>query len=401
MQAERNAHRQSRLSAEARARFMDREGQPPLLSDWLATVMIHYEVDAAVLQRDVPFELDLFEGRAFVTLVAFTMADLRTRRWPRLSRRLFQPIGTHAFLNVRTYVRVGDEPGIYFLAEFLPNRLSVLLGPVAYGLPYRYGRLDYQHDNDASVMTGAVHLRGAPRANARISSNGANGCLPKAVRQFERGFQTCSAVENASVSKAKTAPKERQFLATGGAETAKRSERNPWLAFFLGLSPERATQFPDSLCLPPSVHARIESDEPRPTHGDVDTVQQTADSTQDCEQQSAHALRYRVRRQSGAMLEPAAENSLTEFLMERYTAYTKWAGLVRRFRIWHEPWPQEPVEPEILDDSLLRVTGEWSRSAMLHSANYSPSLTDVWMGRPRRMRSVERSNFAKERGITS
>ena len=32
-----------------------------------------------------------------------------------------------------------------FLAEWLPNRLSVLLGPATFGLPYRLGDIDYRH----------------------------------------------------------------------------------------------------------------------------------------------------------------------------------------------------------------------------------------------------------------
>ncbi len=249
---------QSRLSAEARERFLRLEGPPPLMSDWLDTVMIHFEVDADVLQREVPFDLDLFDGRAFVTLVAFTMSDLRTRRWPRIGRRLLQPIGTHAFLNIRTYVRVGREVGIYFLAEYLPNRLSVLLGPVAYGLPYRAGRLVYHHSDESTSMSGRV-------------------------------------------------------------------------------------------------------------------------------QAGKRELRYRITRKPGYTLEPSPPNSLTEYLMERYTAFTKWAGIVRRFRIWHEAWPQVEVDVEILDDSLLHATGRWATTAALHSAHYSPGVASVWMGRPRRV----------------
>ena len=179
MQTEHATTTQSELSDAARARFLAQEGRPPFLSDWLDVVMIHYEVDAAHLQREVPFELDLHEGRAFVSLVAFTMSGLRTRRAPRWGRRLFSPIGTHAFLNIRTYVRVGNETGIYFLVEYLPNRLSVLLGPVAYGLPYQFGRLNFNHDANAGTLTGCV-TTGDRRARCADQSR-ATGCLPRAT----------------------------------------------------------------------------------------------------------------------------------------------------------------------------------------------------------------------------
>jgi uncharacterized protein YqjF (DUF2071 family) len=51
----------------------------------------------------------------------------------------------HEFLNVRTYVRHGDETGIFFLAEWVPKRVATWLGPPLFGLPYRFGRIEYEH----------------------------------------------------------------------------------------------------------------------------------------------------------------------------------------------------------------------------------------------------------------
>ena len=108
--------------------------------------MIHYEVEPEALQKAVPFEVDRRDGRAFVSLVAFTLRRMRPRFGGALSELLFKPIGTHEFLNVRTYVRYGNETGIFFLAEWLSNRLSVALGPTVFGLPYRWGTSRYEHD---------------------------------------------------------------------------------------------------------------------------------------------------------------------------------------------------------------------------------------------------------------
>ena len=59
--------------ASARRRFIASEGRPLLVADWERALFMHFEVPREVLQRHVPFELDLFEGRAFVSLVAVTM----------------------------------------------------------------------------------------------------------------------------------------------------------------------------------------------------------------------------------------------------------------------------------------------------------------------------------------
>ena len=130
-----------RLSCEpskaARERMLSRRGEPLFVAGWHRVLMIHFEVDAQALQRDVPFQLDLFEGRAFVSTVAFTMSDMRPRLGGKVAAWFFRPIATHDFLNVRTYVRHGSETGIHFLAEWLSSRLAAKLGPSTFGLPYR------------------------------------------------------------------------------------------------------------------------------------------------------------------------------------------------------------------------------------------------------------------------
>jgi uncharacterized protein YqjF (DUF2071 family) len=122
----------------------------------MRVLFIHYEVDAEVLQREVPFALDLWNGRAFVTLVAFTMRRLRPGLGGWLGEVLFKPISTTRFLNVRAYVRHQNERGIYFIAEFLSNRLCVPLGPLTFGLPYRPGNVSYRQDRESGGIEGVV-----------------------------------------------------------------------------------------------------------------------------------------------------------------------------------------------------------------------------------------------------
>jgi len=147
---------QGRLSEAGRLRLLSMRGEPLFIADWDRALMIHFEVDPEELQRAVPFELDLWEDRAYVSLVAFTMSGMRPRLGGRLLGWILRPIATHDFLNVRTYVRCGDETGIYFLAEWLANRLSVALGPRAFGLPYRYGKLNYRHESPSGLLEGRV-----------------------------------------------------------------------------------------------------------------------------------------------------------------------------------------------------------------------------------------------------
>src|SRR6266513_3902534 len=95
----------STLSEAARRRMLTLPGEPMFYARWDRAVFIHYEADPAALQLDVPFELDLREGRAFVSIVAFTLARMRPRIGGRLREWLFKPIATQEFLDVGTYVQ--------------------------------------------------------------------------------------------------------------------------------------------------------------------------------------------------------------------------------------------------------------------------------------------------------
>lgn len=138
--------------------------RPALLADWEDATFVHYALPPEELQPHVPFELDLFEGSAFISLVAFTQRQLRPRLGGRIAAALSAPLAGHPFLNVRTYVRHGGEPGIYFLCEWIPNRLAAWLGPPLYGLPYRIGSLKYRYDRMAGDCHHEVRARGATLA---------------------------------------------------------------------------------------------------------------------------------------------------------------------------------------------------------------------------------------------
>ncbi len=157
------------LSAAARQRMLSRRGEPLFIAGWHRALMLHFEVDAEALRRVVPYELDLCEGRAFVSLVAFMMRGMRPRVGGKLAAVLFLPIATHDFLNVRTYVRHGGERGIHFIAEWLTNRLAVMLGPTTFGLPYHHGRIAYDHDFENGQLSGQVV---DAKSGARLSYNG-------------------------------------------------------------------------------------------------------------------------------------------------------------------------------------------------------------------------------------
>ncbi|HWC60965.1 MAG TPA: DUF2071 domain-containing protein [Verrucomicrobiae bacterium] len=156
MSIENSVEDKSAESMVAQRRLLSIKGEPLFLADWLRPVFVHYEVPAQTLQRDVPFALDLHGGKAYVSLVAFTMRRMRPFRGGKFTEWFLKPIANNHFLNVRTYVRHRREPGIYFLTEWMNNPLSVRLGPWTFGLPYRFGELHYQHPHKEGKLNGTV-----------------------------------------------------------------------------------------------------------------------------------------------------------------------------------------------------------------------------------------------------
>jgi uncharacterized protein YqjF (DUF2071 family) len=100
---------------------------------WRDLLFAHWPFDPARLQLQIPsaFPLDLFDGVAWVGVVPFRMTNVAPRAVPSLP-------GVSEFpeLNVRTYVRVADRPGVYFFSLDAANALAVRTARTLLNLPY-------------------------------------------------------------------------------------------------------------------------------------------------------------------------------------------------------------------------------------------------------------------------
>ncbi len=89
-------------------------------------------------------EIDTFEGRAYVGLVAFGMREVRPSRFlpPLPTARDFEET------NVRTYVHAGGrDPGVWFFSLDASSALAVLGARAFYHLPYWRARMA-MHEQD-------------------------------------------------------------------------------------------------------------------------------------------------------------------------------------------------------------------------------------------------------------
>jgi uncharacterized protein YqjF (DUF2071 family) len=109
-------------------------GRIPFLSArWSNLALLTYRVSAETLKPLVPpeCELDLIDGSAFASLVAFDFLDTRLLgvRWPGFVN--FPEV------NLRFYVRHGEDRGVAFVREFVPQRAVACVARAFYNEPYR------------------------------------------------------------------------------------------------------------------------------------------------------------------------------------------------------------------------------------------------------------------------
>ena len=100
---------------------------------WHDLLFAHWPVDREALASRIPapFDLDLFEGEAWLGVVPFHMTNVAPRAVPALPW-----ISDFPELNVRMYVRSGDKPGVYFFSLDAGNPLAVRAARALFNLPY-------------------------------------------------------------------------------------------------------------------------------------------------------------------------------------------------------------------------------------------------------------------------
>jgi uncharacterized protein len=133
---------------------------------WHDLLFAHWPIDAALLRRKIPAALDIdtFDGSAWIAVVPFRMSGVRIRLTPNMP-------GLSAFpeLNVRTYVKAGGKPGVWFFSLDAANALAVKIARAWFHLPYFRARMKCE-DSDGSIHYESERTdRGAPAATLRVT----------------------------------------------------------------------------------------------------------------------------------------------------------------------------------------------------------------------------------------
>lgn len=106
---------------------------------WSDLLFAHWPTPADDLAALLPpgLTLDTWEGEAWVGVVPFRMPYLSIRGLPNVP-----PFMRLLEINVRTYVRVGAKPGVYFFSLDADNPVAVEVARRWYSLPYLNARFD-------------------------------------------------------------------------------------------------------------------------------------------------------------------------------------------------------------------------------------------------------------------
>ena len=136
---------------------------PPPTSPWVFRMVWddllfeHWRVPAELLRPFIPggLELETFDGSAWIAVVPFRMTGVRARATPSLPW-----LSDFPELNVRTYVRAGGRPGVWFFSLDADQ-------PVAVATARRFFHLNYQWAEMACERAGeAVAYRSRRRRAA-------------------------------------------------------------------------------------------------------------------------------------------------------------------------------------------------------------------------------------------
>jgi uncharacterized protein len=154
--------------------------RPFLTAEWRHLAMVNYTVDPAILRSMTPSgtELDFWNGRTFLSLVAFRFLNTRLMGMPIPFHRNFEEV------NLRFYVRRkasdGWRRGVVFIKEFVPRRAVALVARWFYNENYRtcrtssvvrlpniangdFGSVKYMWNTGLSRNSIVAEIEGEPR----------------------------------------------------------------------------------------------------------------------------------------------------------------------------------------------------------------------------------------------
>ncbi|MCH2228253.1 MAG: DUF2071 domain-containing protein [Candidatus Caenarcaniphilales bacterium] len=108
---------------------------------WSNLIFIHQEVDPQTLMKIIPspLELDLMDGKAYISFVPFKMKDIKVLNLP-----LLPYFSSILEFNLRTYVKYKGQKSVYFFSLDANKSLHIEVARLFFKLNYLKADIDYQ-----------------------------------------------------------------------------------------------------------------------------------------------------------------------------------------------------------------------------------------------------------------
>ncbi|MFC6716275.1 YqjF family protein [Natrialbaceae archaeon GCM10025810] len=116
---------------------------------WRHVLFANWPTSPRIVESHLPeaLSLDTYDGAAWLSVIPFTNVDVRPRIFP---SAIGLPVPE---LNLRTYVRHDETPGVYFFSLDAQGILAVLGARLFHHLPYYYARIDLEQESGGVRFT--------------------------------------------------------------------------------------------------------------------------------------------------------------------------------------------------------------------------------------------------------
>ena len=116
------------------------QGKNSGTQSWRDLLFLHWDIPIDLAQSLLPkgLTLDLYDGKAWIGVVPFTMEKVKPSFLPQWAAFNFLEC------NVRLYVLAQGQPGVYFLSLEAASWLAVQAARIGWKLPYFYAKMQTQ-----------------------------------------------------------------------------------------------------------------------------------------------------------------------------------------------------------------------------------------------------------------
>jgi uncharacterized protein len=137
-----------------------------MLQHWHDLLFAHWPLPPDLLAPRVPkqFVLDTYDGSAWLGITPFEMRNTRFRLLPPIPTAT-----TFGEVNVRTYVRYQDKPGVYFFSLDASSSLAVLGARAGISLPYHRADTRTTASADGYLFSSRRRGSGGPGASLDVT----------------------------------------------------------------------------------------------------------------------------------------------------------------------------------------------------------------------------------------